>query len=245
MRHITIYRYYFTNTDCYKKNIKMIPKGIQVHSTGAPNPYLKRYVGPDDGRLGKNLNNNHHNRPGLTVCASAYIGRLDNGTPAIYQTLPWNERCWLSGSGKNGNANKMGYIGFEICEDKKEDREYFDQVVMGLSVNLVAYLCQTYNIPVDNVRDHHELHAMGLASNHADIEHWSKKFGVAMNDYRAAVQKAMEEGVEAHYIDATKPDSEQVQEKLTVKKSKLEELLSILSNISNLLNEAIKHLTSE
>jgi len=75
------------------------------------------------------------------VCANAYIGRLNDGTPAIYQALPWEERCWLSGSGKNGNANKLGYIGFEICEDKKADKEYFDAVVMGLAVNLTAYWC--------------------------------------------------------------------------------------------------------
>ena len=36
----------------------MTPKGIMVHSTGAENPWLKRYVGPDDGLLGKNQYNN-------------------------------------------------------------------------------------------------------------------------------------------------------------------------------------------
>lgn len=238
MRQLTIYRYYFTNTDCYKKNIKMTPQGVQVHSTGAANSYLKRYVGPDDGRLGKNVNNNHHNKPGKTVCASAYIGRLADGTPAIYQTLPWEERCWLSGSGKNGNANKLGYIGFEICEDKKDDQEYFDQVVMGLSVNLVAYLCQEYNIPIDKVRDHRELHAMGLASNHGDILHWSSKFGITMNDYRNAVLQAMKEGVHVTYIDANKPI-----EKITIKKEQLKEISSILSTIDETINKAVKHLT--
>jgi len=76
---------------------------------------------------------------------------------------------------------------------------------MGLSVNLVAYLCQEYNIPIDKVRDHRELHAMGLASNHGDILHWSSKFGITMNDYRAAVLQAMKEGVHVTYIDANNP----------------------------------------
>lgn len=240
MRELTIYRYYFTNTDCYKKNIKSTPQGVQVHSTGAANSYLKRYVGPDDGRLGKNVNGNYHNKPGKNVCASAYIGRLNDGTPAIYQSLPWEERCWLSGSGKNGNANKLGYIGFEICEDKKDNKEYFDQVVMELSVNLVAYLCQEYNIPIDKVRDHRELHAMGLASNHGDILHWSSKFGITMNDYRAAVLEAMKEGVHVTYIDATKPT-----EKITIKKEQLKEISSILSTLNDDIDKAIKHLTSK
>ena len=36
-------------------------KGIMVHSTGVNNPYLKRYVQPNDGKLGKNQNGNHWN----------------------------------------------------------------------------------------------------------------------------------------------------------------------------------------
>ena len=243
MRQLTIYRYYFTNTDCYKKNIKTTPKGIQVHSTGAANSYLKRYVGPDDGRLGSNSNNNHHNKPGLTVCASAYIGRLNDGTPAIYQTLPWEQRCWLSGAGPNGNANKLGYIGFEICEDKKDDKTYFNQVVMELSVNLVAYLCQEYNIPINKVRDHRELHDMGLASNHADIQHWSKLFGVTMDDYRAAVQRAMKESVKVTYIDAIKSDTQK--EVKTIKKDDLQDIQSILTDMNKTLDKAIQHLTNQ
>ncbi len=238
MRDLIIYRHYFTNTDCYKKNIKTTPKGVQVHSTGAPNSYLKRYVGPDDGRLGKNVNNNHHNQPGKNVCANAYIGRLNDGTPAIYQALPWEERCWLSGSGKNGNANKLGYIGFEICEDKKTDKEYFDAVVMGLAVNLTAYWCQEYNIPLSNVRDHHELHDAGLASNHADITHWLKNFGLTMNDYRRAVQEAINEGIHAIYIDS----SDTAPTTTSVSRESLESIDDILAYMNETLDSALKKL---
>ena len=205
MYKITIYRQYFTNSDCYKSNTNEIqPKGIQVHSTGANNPYLKRYVGPDDGRLGKNQYDNYHNRPGLTVCANAYIGKLEDGTCAIYQALPWEYKCWLSGSASKGNANKLGYIGFEICEDNKKNKEYFEEVVMGLSVKLVAYLCKKYSIPLDMIHDHNELHEMGLASNHGDIKHWLDLYKITMNDYRAAVQEAMNIGVQVTYIEGDK-----------------------------------------
>ena len=51
----------FTENACYKAGRKITVKGIMVHSTGANNPWLKRYVGPDDGKLGKNQYNNHWN----------------------------------------------------------------------------------------------------------------------------------------------------------------------------------------
>jgi N-acetylmuramoyl-L-alanine amidase len=201
MRKITIYRLYFTRSDCFRANVRQTPTGVQVHSTGANNPRLKRYVQPDDGRLGKNAYGNHHNRAG-NVCASAYIGKLADDTVAIYQVLPWNIRCWLSGNGANGNANRMGYIGFEICEDGLTDESYFRAAVMGAAVNLTAHLCLLHGITTDTVRDHRELHDMGLASNHGDILHWLRKYGLTMNDFRAEVAKAMDEGVAAEYIDA-------------------------------------------
>ena len=201
MKQLTIYQNFFTNTDCYKAGVKQTPKGIQVHSTGANNPYLKRYVQPDDGRLGVNTNKNDHNRAGLDVCANAYIGKLNDGTLAVYQTLPWDYRCWLSGSGAKGNANKLGYIGYEICEDGLNNKAYFEDAVLGLSVILDAYLCQTYNIPVDNIHDHKELCAMGLASNHRDIAHWLEKFGYTMNEYRQKVSEVIQEGVNVVYVN--------------------------------------------
>lgn len=200
MRQLTVYRQFFTNTDCYKTAIIQTPIGIQVHSTGANNPYLKRYVQPDDGLLGKNPYGNDHNHPNQTVCGNAYIGKLNDGTPAIYQVLPWNYRCWLSGSGSKGNANRLGYIGYEICEDNLKNKDYFQAAVMGLSVNLDAYLCKQYNIPVDMIHDHKQLHDMGLASNHHDIHHWLKNFNLTMDDYRKAVSQAIADGVEITYV---------------------------------------------
>lgn len=213
MRKLTIYKRYFYNSDCYNGAYKQSPVGVQVHSTGANNPWVKRYVQPDDGRIGKNQYNNSSNRSGTTVCASAYIGKQSDGTVAVYQALPWNYRCWLSGSAANGNANKIGYIGFEVCEDGLKDETYFREAVMGVSVNLTAHLCKLMGTTPDrivgqypqgnalSVMDHRELHALKLASNHGDILHWLKIYGLTMNDYRKAVQDAMDEGVEVTYID--------------------------------------------
>lgn len=196
---LTVYKRYLFDSDCYKQGTKMTPTGVQVHSTGANNPWLKRYVQPDDGRLGKNANGNSHNGPG-NVCANAYIGKQANGTVAVYQTLPWDMRCWLSGSGDNGNANRMGYIGYEICEDGLTDETYFSQA-MDMAVLLTAYLCQAYDLSLDNVRDHAELHEMGLASNHGDITHWLEKFGKNMAWVRDRVKEQMEQPITVKYID--------------------------------------------
>lgn len=199
---LTIYRRFFTESDCYKSGAKITPAGVQVHSTGANNPYLRRYVQPDDGRLGVNTNGNSHNRPGGDVCAHAYIGKLENGAVAVYQALPWDVRCWLSGSGPNGNANRKGYLGFEICEDALTNREYF-AAAMEKAEMLTAYWCQEFGInPDEAVRDHRELHDLGLASNHGDITAWLRKFGENMDNFRANVKNFMACGISVLYIDS-------------------------------------------
>lgn len=213
-RKLRIYRQFFTNSDCYKANVRQTSVGVQVHSTGANNPFLRRYVQPDDGRLGANTNGNSHNRPGVDVCANAYIGKMLDGTVAVYQALPWDMRCWISGKGENGNANKLGYIGYEICEDDLNSEYYFNAVVMKTAVNLTAHLCEIMGTTPDTVvgkyiegqalavMDHNELAARGLASGHADITHWLRRYGKRMSDFRKEVALAMSEGVEVEYIDA-------------------------------------------
>lgn len=200
MEHLTIYRRIFYNSQCYKEAPRQQARGVQVHSTGANNPWLRRYVAPDDGRIGKNAYNNHHNQDG-NVCASAYIGKQSDGTVAVYQTLPWDTRCWLSGSGSKGNANRLGYIGFEICEDAKTDEAYY-RAAMRAAALLTAYLCQEYGIdPETGVHDHRELHEMGLASDHGDILHWQRNYGENMDSFRGMVMGFLALGVEAEYID--------------------------------------------
>lgn len=187
----------FTNNNCYKTGKKMKPKGIMVHTTGANNPYLSRYVGPDDGYLGKNKYNNHWNQPypgGRAVCPHAFIGYLkDKKGIATYQVLPWDHVGWHSGYGKNGSANTQGYIGFEICEDSLTDAKYFNSVYQE-AVELCAYLCKKYNLdPLKKgvIIGHYEGHQMGIASNHGDPKHWFSRHGKSMSDFRAAVKEEL------------------------------------------------------
>ena len=185
-----------TKNECFQRGVKIKPVGVMVHSTGANNPYLKRYIQPDDGLLGKNSNGNHWNqfRPaGRQVCVHAFIGKLADGTIATYQTLPWNMRGWHSGVGGKGSANDRGYIGFEICEDGLTDRAYFNKVYRE-AVELTAHLCEVYKL--DPQKDgvvicHAEGHQRGIASNHGDVMHWFPKHGKTMNDFRADVAAEM------------------------------------------------------
>lgn len=159
-----------------------------VHSTGANNPNLKRYVGPDDGLLGKNEYNNHWNQDkpgGRQVCVHAFIGKLADGSIATYQTLPWNHRGWHAG----GDANNT-HIGFEICEDGLTDSSYFNAVYKE-AVELCVYLCKLYGFSEKDIICHSEGYKLGIASNHADVMHWFPKHGKSMNTFRTDVKKLL------------------------------------------------------
>lgn len=192
---MNLHKCILTKNNCYKKGQYIMPKGVMVHSTGANNPNLKRYVGPDDGLLGVNVNNNHWNNPGLNVCVHAFIGKLKDGSIATYQTLPWNMLGWHAGTGTSGRSANSTHISFEICEDALNDATYF-KAVYREAVELTAYLCEMYNL--DPLADgvvicHSEGCRRGIASNHGDVEHWFSRFGKTMNDFRADVAAEMED----------------------------------------------------
>lgn len=177
-----------TNNDCYKEARKMTPAGIIVHSTGANNPNLSRYIAPNDGRIGANKYNNHWNKKGLSKCVHAMIGKDKDGVVCTYQTLPTNICAWGVGKGRKGSYNySPAYLQFEILEDGLTDKYYYTRV-MTEAAELCAKWCREYNISVENVISHKEAHARGYGSNHADVDHWLKKHGETMNDFRAAVK---------------------------------------------------------
>jgi len=177
-----------TENACYKAGGKIVPKGIMVHSTGANNPYLKRYVGPDDGLLGKNLYGNHWNKDkpdGRSVCVHAFIGKLSDGTIATYQTLPWNHRGWHAGASANDT-----HIGFEICEDNLINPSYFATIYKE-ATELCAFLCKQYNLTEKDIICHSEGYKLGIASNHSDVMHWFPKHGKSMDSFRTEVGRLL------------------------------------------------------
>ena len=197
-KEFKIKQLFFTENNCFKTGRKMKPKGIMSHSTGANNPYLSRYVGPDDGILGLNKYGNHWNQAkpdGRSVCVHAWIGYIkDKKGIATYQSLPWDHVGWHSGVGPKGSANTQGYISYEICEDGLDNRAYFDEVY-NEAINLNVYLCRLYDIPVNNktIIDHSEGRGLGIASNHGDVKHWFSRFGKTMDDFRNDIAKRLKE----------------------------------------------------
>lgn len=180
-----------TNNNCYKTGAKINVKGLMIHSTGANNPRLARYV---DAPELDNISSGHWNqaRPGgRDVCVHAFIG-LDNDAKdvATYQTLPWNHRGW----GGGGSSNDT-HIHVEICEGDLDDASYFKKVYKE-AVELFAYLCKEFKLdPMDDVTTHSEGFKRGIASNHADVMHWFPKHGKDMNDFRKDIKAAMGDDV--------------------------------------------------
>ncbi len=191
-----------TENDCYKANRTIRPRGVMLHSTGANNPLLRRYVQPvasTPGReellaeLGTNRNGNHWNRPGLDVCVHGFVGRLADGSVAAVQTLPWEHRGWHAGTGTSGKSANNTHISFEICEDDLTDPVYFRQAYRA-AAELTAMLCRRYGL--DPLADgavicHQDGYRLGIASNHGDVYNWFSRFGMDMGDLRAEVVKIM------------------------------------------------------
>ena len=190
---------YLTKNDCYRAGRAIRPQGVMVHSTGANNPSVARYV-PGGDVIGRNQYGNDWDRPGLEKCAHAFVGRFADGLVGTVQTLPWNRRGWHCGRGKNGSANDT-HISFEICEDGLEDASYFKAVYQE-AVELTASLCKEHNL--DPLADgvvicHKEGYQRGVASNHSDVLHWFPKFGKTMDDFRGDVAQKMRGEQEVTY----------------------------------------------
>jgi N-acetylmuramoyl-L-alanine amidase len=214
---------YATNHNSFKNEKLMTgnrPVGSLLHSTGANNPNLKRYVQPSANNpryneiiddIGKNMYNNAFNNFPNGVSVHYVIGKNAKGTVCTYQLLPDNYCCYGCGAipyDKNGkelpsgshkdfdhygqsyNYNPQAHIQCEICEDDLTDKEYFE-AVWKEATELFAHICKTYKLPVSTIVSHKEAHAKGYASNHGDPEHWFKKFGKTMKDFRNDVNKLL------------------------------------------------------
>jgi len=191
-----------TQSTCYRETAKMEVKGVLWHSTGANNPWLKRYVQPDDkaadrdkliGLIGKNSYGNDWNHTSVQAGLNCWVGKLSDGSVATVQTMPWDFRPWGCGSGKKGSCN-TGWIQFEICEDSLNDADYFGKIYKE-ACELTAYLCKMFGIDpkgsvnyngvkVPTILCHADSCKLGLGSNHGDVLHWFPKFGKSMDTVR-------------------------------------------------------------
>ena len=167
---------FLTGNDCYKAGKKIAPKGIVVHDTGTNQRKVSAYL-------------SSWNKAGVEKCVHAFIGTRPDGSFGVVQTLPWTMRCWGCGSGSKGSYN-TDHIQFEICQDDRTDRAWFDQCY-AQAAQLCAHLCRTYGLTADDIVDHAEACAKGYASNHSDTGDWFPKFGKSMDDLRTQVRRLL------------------------------------------------------
>ena len=192
---------YATNNDCYKVARPMTPVGIVLHSTGANNPNLKRYV-DCKSECGTNLYGNHWNNPSSKigkVCVHSFIGYDKNKNVRVANILPYTYACWGCGTGWKGsyNYNPTGHIQIEMCEDNLKNADYFNQMFV-VAAEYCAMLCKQFNLSPDTIVSHAEAHKQGYASNHSDCDHWMKIHNKTMNDFRALVESFL--NVSTKYI---------------------------------------------
>lgn len=181
---------YARNNGAFKAARKMpagSPAGIIIHSTGANNPNLKRYVNAPE-ICGENPYKNYFDRADSDVCPHAVIGRDKNGAVRAAKLLSWDVCCWGCGRGAKGSYNyNPAYIQIEIAEDALTDRKYFEEA-FGLAADLCQRLMKNYpSIRAENIISHKEACGRGYASNHGDPEHWLSRFGKNMDWFRAQV----------------------------------------------------------
>lgn len=180
---------YFTKHPCYNaKKKKITPVGIFVHSTGAVNRELRRYVDAAE-ELGRNQYNNHWNKTNATKSVHAFIGYDKDKKVIVAETLPHDIACWGAGGGSKGsyNYNPHAYIQFEICQGSNDDADYYWKAIT-VAEEYCAHLCKLYGWVADNITSHAEAHKKGYASNHGDPVSWMKHFGDSMDKFRERVQ---------------------------------------------------------
>lgn len=178
---------FLTNNTAYINPIRIEAEYLIVHSTGV-------------GYKSKDSLFNSWNKPNkLSV-----HGMVDD--IGSFNTMPLD---YLAGHvGKKGNDKT---IGFEICEPKNivyADKAHTKVDITKYSpkdpaniadfnkryknaVELAVYFCRETGLSADKILSHREACAKGIASNHADVEHWFPLFGKSMNDFRADVKKEL------------------------------------------------------
>lgn len=188
METCNFYETIATYSGAYQANRRIKPKGIVIHSTGAENPNLWRWVN-DPINAGINSNQNYFGGPNddRDVTPHAVFGLDTNGDYAIEKILPYDYRCWGCGSDRYGSFNDS-HIQIEIAEDEGLTREYLLRALNSVA-EWAAHLCIEFNIDVNSIVSHKEAHEMGYASNHGDPEHWLSKYGITMHNVREKIRE--------------------------------------------------------
>lgn len=181
---------YLTRNRTYGMYQKIRPRYIVVHSTAA-------------GLTSRMTLFNAWNQEGANVSCHGMVD--DKGWML---TLPLDCKGWHVGGKGNDES-----IGFEVCEPKfiayvdewhsvVDTRKYRpnDPKVFAdfkkrwnQAVDIAAYLCRETGLGSECVLSHKEMHAIGKATNHGDVQHWFDLFGEQFNmdAFRRAVRQRL------------------------------------------------------
>ena len=179
---------FLTESGCYRAGKKIAVKGLMIHSVGCPQPkasvFMKNWDKADAG-----------------ACVHAIVEPGGD----VYQLLPWDYRGWHCGG--DGNGTHIGvemtepatirYTGGSDWTETGDGRNTESHVLATYqyAVELFAYLCRMFGLdPLADgvVVSHSEGHRRGIASNHGDVEHIWKRFGLSMGQFRKDIKAAMD-----------------------------------------------------
>lgn len=176
-----------TQSDCYKSGRTIEVKGLMLHSVGCPQPKAQPFI-------------NSWNKSGAKACVHAIVEPDGD----IYQLLPWNHRGWHGGGDSNNThigvemtePDTIEYIGGASWREKADGENTKAHVLATYkhAVELFAYLCLKFSLdPTSDgvILSHSEGHDRGIASNHGDVEHLWRHFGLSMSQFRKDIKTAM------------------------------------------------------
>lgn len=179
---------YLTKSGCYRAGRKIAVRGLMIHSVGCPQPKASAFI-------------NNWDKADAGACVHAIVEPGGD----VYQLLPWDYRGWHCGGDANGT-----HIGVEMTEpatirytggsdwvETGDGRNTESHVLAAYkyAVELFAYLCRMYGLdPLADgvVISHSEGYKRGIASNHGDVEHIWKRFGLSMGQFREDIRAAMD-----------------------------------------------------
>lgn len=181
----------FVKNNMHYKNNKIITvRGLVLHSVGCPQPDPDIFI--------KNWN----------TSVNKYLTQIIIGTKKAYEVLPCMQHkgratyCWHVG---NANGYTIGaemtepstikYTGGSTWIDLNPDKTK-EHVIKTYenAVDIFAQLCEFHGLnPLDDgvILSHSECYGKGIGTNHGDVEHIWRKFGLTMNQFRKDVSSKM------------------------------------------------------
>jgi len=155
-----------------RSKIPLKPMGAVVHDTD------------DAGATAANEQHYFNTADTGGICAHAFVDWQQ-----IIQTVPYDELAGHAGPTANSK-----FLGIELCVPKGNDPDKFKAVWNG-AVNLFSDLFINQigiaNITPDNLMGHAEVSAKWHESTHEDPVAFFKGYGKTVDDFRAAVQAAI------------------------------------------------------